>query len=440
MDWDVFFSVFLKNKDVFYKFLDLIPQSAYGNIFHDAIKNNLFIQIKEFVEKYKRIPTFDELLIVLDNLPETEKENKKAYVEFINKIRKLEVNIEADVFSDQITKEILSYEMEHFIKRSAPKVVSHSITPEDMVGDLRNIMVKFEPKSRGVDVTDVGKSIILMRQDHSERSSTGVNELDRVLHGGYGLEEIAIMMAPPGTGKSFFLINAMYYAMQSNKSVLYVTLELSERAVLRRLYSRVAYANRKEMLEEKMIASRAGLFFRLAKAEGRIINFPGRSLSVSGLEAVLEQQMMYYGMKPNILIVDYLDEMSPRATDNRLDPRFQLRNITSDLRSIASRYNIPVLSATQANRESLSQEKITKANVSESFGKVEVADVVLALCQNEDEKMAKKARLVVVKNRDGVSDDCFEFYTDFDTMFLSGMEEASRLGLAARVNLERDIK
>lgn len=440
MDWDTFFVMFLRNREIFYKFSDIIPQSGHENIFHDAIKNNLFIQIKIFADKYKRIPTFDELLLTLDNLPETELENKKSYVNFISKISKANVDIEVDVFSNQLTKAIQSYEMEHFLMRSANKVISQSITPEDMISDIRNIMIKFEPKSCGVDVTDVAWAMKFIRPDYSERSPTGIIELDRVLYGGYGLEEITIIMAPPGTGKSFFLINAMYYAMQAGKNVLYVTLELSERAVLRRLYGRVAYANKKELLEEQMISDRAGLFFRLANAEGRIINFPGRSLTVSGLEAVMEQQMMYFGLRPNILIVDYLDELSPRSTDYKNELRQQLRNITSDLRSISGRYNIPVLSATQANRESLSKDKITKANVSESFGKVEVADVIIAICQTEEEKVAKKARLVVLKNRDGTADDCFEVYFDFDTMFLSDMASAAKFGLTIKTTLEREIK
>jgi KaiC/GvpD/RAD55 family RecA-like ATPase len=424
--------MFLLNREIFFAFYEVVPQA----IFNNAIQTNLFILIRKFADKYKRVPDFDTLLILLDNLPESEKENKKAYVEFIDKIHSISPKIDIDVFSEQLTKTIKDYEIEQFILRSANKV--GSITLDDMLGDMRDIMVKFVPKSVGIDVTDVDRSIKFMRQDHSERSSTGIVELDRVLYGGYGADEITILMAPPGKGKSFFLLNAMYYAMLAGKSALYVTLEISERGVVRRLYSRVAYASKKELMEEAMIAQRAKKFFKLAGSQGRVIYYPGNTLTVAGLEALLEQQMLYFGFKPNVLIVDYLDRLAPRKTDYKGDVRHQLRNITDDLRSLSMRHSIPVITATQANRASLSKLKITEANVSESFGKVEVADVILALCQTDEEKQAKRARLVVVKNRDYLSGSTIEFYVDFDHMLLCDLAQANRLGLVG-AKLEKPV-
>ena len=144
---------------------------------------------------------------------------------------------------------------------------------------------------------------------------------------------------------------------------------------------------------------------------------------------MVEQQQIYFDFKPDLLIVDYLDLLAPRGSDLRLEPRHRLRSVTEDLRSISLRHNIAVISATQANRASLSKLKITEANVSESFGKIEVADVVLALCQSEEEKQNKRARLSILKNRDYISGGCVEVYVDFDRMLLMGLDLANKLGL-----------
>lgn len=423
MDWELFYKVFLTNKDIFFSFYEVIPES----IFNDAVKTNLFILIRRFADKHKRIPDCDTLTMLLEQLPDSEKENKKAYTDLITRIDKIPCTIDTDVFAEHLTKAVQDYEIEQFILSSANKV--GKVTLEDLLGDIRNIMTKFHPKSVGVDVTDVDRGIKFIRHDNTEMVSTGIEELDRVMRGGYGSNEITILMAPPGKGKSFFLLNAMYYCMLAGKNVLYVTLELAEKSVIRRLYSRVSYASRKDMMDEAEIARRSKKFFKLAGSSGRVLYCPGNTLTVTALESLLEQQQMYFGFKPNLLIVDYLDRLSARRADYKNDLRNQLRNITDDLRSLSIKHNVPVLTATQANRASLSKIKITEANVSESFGKVEVADVILALCQTDDEKTANRARLVVLKNREHMAGSTIEFYVDFEKMLLTGLASAGRLGL-----------
>ena len=87
-----------------------------------------------------------------------------------------------------------------------------------------------------------------------------------------------------------------------------------------------------------------------------------------------------------------------------------------------------VLSATQANRASLAKMKITEANTAESFGKIEVSDVVLAICQTDEERKLKRARLSVLKNRDYVSGGCIEVFVDFEKMILLDVDTAVKIG------------
>ncbi len=424
MDWIKFYNVFLSNKEIFFRFKDIIPKE----IFVAGVLTNIFILVTQFAEKYKRMPDFDTLELILDNLPDSERENKKEYLQTVNKIRNAVSTVEPDVFAVQLTKAIETFMLEKFILKAANQI--STITWEEMLNELKDIQRMLAPKSNGMDATDVDRAVKFMHTIPTERIRTGIKELDAVLQGGYGADELILAMAPPGRGKSFFLLNAMYYAMLSGKNALYVTLELSERAVLRRFYSRVTCSNRNEMMDEVAVARRAQTFFNLTGAKGRVINFPGGTLTVSGLEAVLEQQQFYFGHRTDILIVDYLDRLAPRKTDLRGEVRHQLRNIADDLRSIALKYGIPVISATQANRASLNKKAIiSEANVSESFGKVEVADVILAIAQKDDEKARKRANLLVVKNRDAVSGGKIRFYADYERMFMSDVDSASKLGL-----------
>ena len=166
----------------------------------------------------------------------------------------------------------------------------------------------------------------------------------------------------------------------------------------------------------------------------RIIYHSSKSLTIEGIENLIEQYQFYFDFTPQLLVVDYLDLLAPRQMDYRLELRQKLRNITDDLRSIALRKNIAVLTATQANRASLAKPKMTEANISESFGKVEVADSIIALSQTEEEKTEKRARLIMLKNRDYVSGGCIECYVDFDKMILMDIDLASKMGMLEALN------
>lgn len=433
MDWKIFYSIFLRNREIFFKYIGLDE-----TIFRNAILINLFIIIRKFVDKYKKQPDFDTLLLLLDNLPETEQENRREYVKTIKEISTINVEIDLDVFSDQMDKAIHDYELEKFILRTANK--AGKINFDDVLVDIRSILTKFQPKNTGIDVTDVPRAVKQIRFDASvEKITTGIEGLDKVLYGGLGIEELAIIMAPPGRGKSMTLINIMYGSMVARKNVLYITLEMSEKAVLKRFYSRIAYASRKDMIDEDFIMKSAKKFFTISGATGRIAYFPSRTFSVTELEHLLETYSLYYDFNPDLIIVDYLDLLSPRKSDYRQDLRSQLRNTTDDLRSIALRKRIPVLSATQANRASLSKTKLTQANISESFGKVEIADVICALCQTDEEKSGNRMRLTLVKNRDYVSGSTIEVYFDPERMLLMDIERAHQLGILQKPKEEKSV-
>ena len=431
MDWKIFFNIFICNKEVFFEFVEIIDEG----IFKNAIMSNMFILIRKFSSKHKKVPTFDTLTLMLDKLPGIEQENRKAYIEFIEEIRKFDTNIDVDIFKEELHHTIQNYEMEKFILKTANKV--GNVTFEDVLSDIRAISGKFKPMSSGVDITDAERVVRLIRRDIIDKVTSGVESLDKMLSGGFGSGEIAIVMTPPGRGKSFFLLNVMYGALLAQKNVLYLTYELYEKSVLRRLYGRISFSSKKDMLDEVQVTRAANKFFTLSKAKGRILYAASKTMTVEGIEALMEQQKMYFDFVPDIVVVDYLDLLAPRYSDMKLEMRHRLRGITEDLRSLAVRKNIPIVSATQGNRASLSKVKVTEANVSESFGKVEVSDVVIAFCQNDEEKKMKRARLTMLKNRDYISGGCVEVYVDFEKMILLDLVLAEKFGL---VEIKEPVK
>ena len=61
--------------------------------------------------------------------------------------------------------------------------------------------------------------------------------LNTELEGGLGVKELAMVVAPPGVGKSLYLVNQGVQALMENKNVLYISLEMSEDRIASRFDS-----------------------------------------------------------------------------------------------------------------------------------------------------------------------------------------------------------
>ena len=239
-----------------------------------------------------------------------------------------------------------------------------------------------------------------------------INELT---DGGLGKGELGVMVAPAGIGKSWALMNVGADAVKKGKTVLHYTLELNEAYVGLRydsVITGIANQNLKHYQED--------IKEQLSKLKGELIikHYPTKSVSVMGIRAHVEKCIMQ-DKKPDVIIVDYADLLRGHGQEKR----HELEGIYEDLRGMAGEYEIPVWTASQANRSALEEDVIDASKVSESYGKVMVADFVLSLSRKVQDKLAGTGRWHVIKNRfgpDGItlpskmntSNGQFNIYTD----------------------------
>jgi replicative DNA helicase len=136
----------------------------------------------------------------------------------------------------------------------------------------------------------------------------------------------------------------------------------------------------------------------LAKLKGELIikYYPTKTVSVIGLRSHIEKCILQE-KKPDIVIVDYADLLRGPGQEKR----HELEGIYEDLRGLAGEYDIPVWTASQANRSALEEDIIGAEKISESYGKVMVADFVISLSRKVQDKLAGTGRWHVIKNRFG---------------------------------------
>tara|TARA_R110000803_G_scaffold42850_4_gene91634 strand:+ start:8254 stop:9603 length:1350 start_codon:yes stop_codon:yes gene_type:complete len=211
--------------------------------------------------------------------------------------------------------------------------------------------------------------------------------------GGLGKGELAVFVAPAGIGKSWGLINIGAHAIKKGMTVLHYTLELNQAYVGLRYDSVVTGIANQNLKHYQSQVKEA-----LEKMDGELIikHYPTKSVGVLGLRSHVEKCIMQ-DKRPDIIIVDYADLLKGHGQEKR----HELEGIYEDLRGMAGEYDIPVWTASQANRSALEEDVIDASKVSESYGKVMVADFILSLSRKVQDKLAGTGRWHVIKNRFG---------------------------------------
>jgi replicative DNA helicase len=213
--------------------------------------------------------------------------------------------------------------------------------------------------------------------------------------GGFGKGELVVFVAAAGIGKSWGLINVGAHAVKHGLNVLHYTLELNEGYVGQRydaVLTGIANQNLKYHLDEV-----ANVVSKL-KGNLTIKYYPTKTASCSTIRAHIEKMIML-GKKPDLVIVDYADLL--RGAVSRKEMRHELESIYEDLRGIAGEYEVPMFTASQANRSALEQDVIEADKISESYSKVMIADFVLSLSRKVTDKIAGTGRWHIIKNRFG---------------------------------------
>tara|TARA_R110001592_G_scaffold197604_2_gene445622 strand:- start:1303 stop:2703 length:1401 start_codon:yes stop_codon:yes gene_type:complete len=227
---------------------------------------------------------------------------------------------------------------------------------------------------------------------------TGLPRIDApdILDGGLGRGEIGVVTANTGVGKSHYLVAMGANALRSGKNVLHYTFELTETAVGRRYDSNLTDID----INDLMASKKKVLDFYEKQDLGRLIikEYPTGAASVITIRNHIEK-LSLKGFKPSLIVIDYADIMkSTKAYDSL---RHELKLVYEELRNLAMEMNIPVWTASQANRDSANSDIVGLENMSEAYGKAMVADVVISISRKAMEKATGHGRLYVAKNRAG---------------------------------------
>lgn len=255
---------------------------------------------------------------------------------------------------------------------------------------------------------------------HSQDSSTlkvrtGYTTLDHILGGGWDVSTLNMIMAETNGGKSLWMQNFAVLSANLGYNVLYVTLEMSEKKVLKRMGSmrlRIPIDKYDEVSKNsEMIKQRIQQLKRSEAVDNLFDNKVGKifvkfwaagTTTVSEIDGFLEKMKDKRGIKMDLVIVDYITLLAPikgSGIDNNL--YLKGKHFAEGLRAIGSKYKCPIISAIQVAKDAWNNADITLANIPESKAIAETADTFFALIRTEEMKRQNIYRLKLLKQRDG---------------------------------------
>ena len=382
--------------------LDILEISYF-----DSDSNKFIIKsIKDYFKKYKTTPTMEALKVIVDEV-----DNDVLKTSIVDGLRSAWQHRESPDL-EFVKEKSLEFCKNQVVKNAIMESVE--LLEVQKYDEIKTIID--DAMKAGVE-TDIGHEYITGLEERLSKQTrvclpTQWDSVNDLMDGGLAGGELGVIVAPAGIGKSWTLQALGAHAVAKGKTVLHYTLELNAQYVGLRYDTIVSgqptgnLQYYKEEVQQK-----------ISKLKGELIikYYPTRSASVNTLAAHIQQCEMR-NLKPDMIIVDYADIM--KSTQHFNEKRHQLGHIYEELRGMAGEFDVPVWTASQANRSALEEDVIGADKVSEDYSKVMTADFVMSMSRKVEDKIANTGRFHVIKNRFGPDGITFPATINTNTGFI----------------------
>jgi replicative DNA helicase len=405
--------------------------------FHDAADKTLFNQINDYVTKYNTLPTYEALVIEINNRNLTESLHKET-------VQKLDEITENKETSD--TKWLIDA-AEEFCK---DKAVYNAIMQSIQILDASNkgtldkgsiptlladaLSVAFD-NHIGHDFLDDADPRYEFYHKVEQRIPFDLDYLNRITKGGLPEKTLNIILAGTGVGKSLFMCHCAAANLTLGKNVLYITLEMAEERIAERID-----ANLLNIDLDKLVTLPKESYMRKidrlrSKTTGKLIikEYPTATANVSHFKHLLNELKLKRQFIPDIIYIDYLNICSSARIKQgaNVNSYTYVKAIAEELRGLAVEMKLPVISATQTTRGGYDNSDVDLTDTSESFGLPATADLMFALISTEELADLNQIMVKQLKNRysDPTTNKRFVIGVDRAKMKLYDVEQVAQDGL-----------
>lgn len=234
-----------------------------------------------------------------------------------------------------------------------------------------------------------------------EMLDTGVEDLDLEL--GRGLEKgaLGVVVATTGSGKSIFLCHLSVHAMIHGYNVAYMSLELSDDEIYRRVLANLCDMTIEEMTVKKAeVQRRIQLWRNEGIGEIHVIKESPKVTTVGHLSRWLSDLKKEKGFDTDVIVVDYADKLVSKVGTNKSSYE-DCGIVYEQIRDLAEEYDGWSWTASQAKVGATGRKRVGTDMAADSLNKMRVCDLAIGLARTQEDEENGQVRFSVPKRRTG---------------------------------------
>ena len=287
--------------------------------------------------------------------------------------------------------------LEQAILSSADLLEKGDYAPvEDMVKEAVSVGLT---RDLGTDYFEDPKGRLEALKDNNGQISTGWQNLDKKLFGGFNRGELNIFAGGSGAGKRLFLQNLAVNWSQAGLNVCYISFELSEQLTAMRLDAMMTNIPTKKVFPE--IDNVEMKVKMLKKKSGNLqIKYLPSGSNVLDIRTYLKELELKNKVKIDCILIDYLDLMMPKS--KRISPAdlfIKDKYVSEELRNLVVEKHCVLATASQLNRASVEEIEFDHSHISGGLSKIQTADNVIGIFTSRAMKERGRYQIQFMKTR-----------------------------------------
>jgi replicative DNA helicase len=413
LDLDFYETVIIYNCLLDSVYMSSIVDHLDVRFFKNKDIRNVITIILSFFKTNSNVPTNTELkaYLVTDELKDSFKKVVGSFVDIDKKFDR---------------KELIE-NTEHFLKEkavfnalldAAEKLDSKELNSSDLLQKMEKAVGINLSQNLGLDLfTDIDTFISELHREEP-CIKTGWKWLDHKLGGGF-LENgrsMYVFVGETNVGKSVFLGNVATSVALQGKTVLLVSLEMSEMMYARRLASSITSIPMSHLKEESdNLKQQINQIAQSKKPKIIIKEFPPSTLSPLQLKGYIKK-LTQKGIKIDMVVLDYLNLLHSPTGNNSYE---RVLYSAQQVRAISYDLNCPIISASQLNRSGYNMDNPGLETISESIGLATTSDAIISIWQKDEDKELGIINMGMTKNRFGPNFGSISLKIDYNTLTIT---------------------
>lgn len=429
---DIILANLLDNEPYFRKVIPFIKPEYFVSL----PAKTLFEIIRNFSVDYAECPSREVLAISLDEHNNLSGEVFKQCGELLSGL-KADPNTTLEWLVDQTEK--------YCQERAVYNAVMDSIKIIDKTDKVRSkgaiptilqeaLSVSFDTVI-GHSYTEEPEERYAFYHEKEEKIPFDLEFMNRITRGGVSRKSLNVILAPTGVGKTLFMTHCASYNLSAGYNVLYISMEMSEKKIAERID-----ANLMGLTVDELKDIPKDVFLRKAarindSTRGRLIikEYPTGSANASHFRHLIQELKIKKNFTPDVVYIDYLNicASARMKMGGSINLYSYIKSIAEELRGLSVEFNVPIITATQSNRDSYGSSDMNLDSTSESWGVPATADLMIGLISTEELESMRQIMVKQLKNRYGDPSTYKRFILGIDRahMRLYNVDDSAQDGL-----------